>query len=122
MQTINKQKPVAPDPRSGVARLYGARAGYFGITHREYFALGKFSNAADGLGLKTTGIGRGPFGVGCLLQLSSSNHHYEVLVNAGHLLLGRVEKDGKRVRLAEGADTEASWAMLLETVEREEKR
>jgi hypothetical protein len=61
--------------------------------------------------------------VGCLLQLSSSNHHYEVLVNgAGHLLLGRIEQNGKRVRLVEGADTEATWELFLQAVRNSERR
>jgi hypothetical protein len=48
MQTTTKQKPVA-QPRHDRARLLG-------ITDREYFALGKFSNSADKLGLKSTSI------------------------------------------------------------------
>jgi hypothetical protein len=116
MQTINKQKPVRP-----FAGL--AAAGLHGITDREYFALGKFSNAADKLGLKTTSIGRGPLlGVGCRLQLSG-NYNYEVLLNGGIMLLGRIEKDGKRIKLCEGGtNTEAQWTLLLKTVEKEEKR
>jgi hypothetical protein len=51
MQTIN-QKPPAP----------GDRVGYFGISRREFVALAKFSNAAEKIGLETTGISKGPFG------------------------------------------------------------
>jgi hypothetical protein len=119
MQRTTKQKPVAPAP----AQTRHDRARSLGISDREYLALGKFSNAVEQqLGLKTTGIGKGPFGTGCLLQLSGSSHHYEVLVSGAGLLLGKVQASGQRVRLAEGADTEATWAKLLETVQREEKR
>jgi hypothetical protein len=107
-QTI-KQKPAG-------ARLHGNRVGYFGVTHREYAALARFSNAAKKLGLETTGISKGPFGVGCLLKMSSGKADYEVLLNgAGHLLVGRIE-NGQRVKLGEGGtNTEAQWTMLLRT-------
>jgi hypothetical protein len=83
----------------------------------------KFSNAADKLGLKTTSIGRGPFiGVGCCLKLSG-NHNYEVLLNGGVMLLGRIEQDGKRVKLCEGGTSiEASWEKLLQAVKESEGR
>jgi hypothetical protein len=110
MHMQRKEKPSA-----GLARPHG-------ITDREYFALGKFSNDADKLGLKTVSIGRGPLlGVGCCLKMSGKAD-YEVLVRNGQVLLGKVEASGKRVRLAEGADSEATWNMLLKTLEREEKR
>jgi hypothetical protein len=114
MQT--KQKPSA-----GLA-MY-ARVSYFGISAREYTSLAKFSSAADKLGLKTTSIGRGMFGTGCVLQMSG-NHNYEVVLDGrGSVLLGKVEASGKRIRLAEGgSNIEASWAMLLGTIETEEKR
>jgi hypothetical protein len=122
MQTI-KQKTAAP---AGPAktRWHGNRAGSFGITRREYVALGKFSNAAEKLGLETTNISKGPFGRGCLLKMSSGNHDYEVLVDrTGHALLGRVEKNGKRVKLCEGGtNTEAQWSALLQTLKNSEGR
>jgi hypothetical protein len=109
MQTINKQKPVA-----GLAR--------FGISEREITALAKFSNAADKLGLKTTGIGKGPFGVGCLLKMSGKADYEVILNGAGNLLLGRVE-NGKRVKLhGGGTNTEAQWTMVLNAVKRSEGR
>jgi hypothetical protein len=110
MQTINKQKPSA-----GLARLHG-------VSEREMTSLAKFSSKAEAFGIRTTNIGRGPLlGVGCRLQLSG-NHDYEVLVSNGQVLLGEVEASGKRIRLSEGADTEASWALLLKTIQTEEKR
>jgi hypothetical protein len=73
--------------------------------------------------VKTASIGKGPFNQGCLLKLSGSND-YEVLVDGtGHLLLGRVEKNGQRVRLcASGSNTEAGWAMLLQSLRNSEGR
>jgi hypothetical protein len=75
------------------------------LSPRDYLALGRFSLAADKLpGVKTTAVTKGPLGQGALLKLSSPDHDYEVLVDgAGNALLGRVEKDGKRVRLCEGS-------------------
>jgi hypothetical protein len=56
--------------------------------------------------------------------MSSGNHDYEVLVDGtGHMLLGRVENDGKRVKLCEtGTNTEAQWGMLLQALENSEGR
>jgi hypothetical protein len=53
-------------------------------------------------------------GLGCRLELASPNRSYEVLVNNGTALLGRVEKDGRRVKLCEGGtNIEATWEKLL---------
>src|SRR5438132_14375532 len=110
VQTINAPATIA-------AR--NNRAASFGISPRDYLSLGRFSNAANKFGVKTVSIGRGAFGVGCQLQLSSSNHNYEVRVNSTGVLLGKIEASGKRTKLAEGSsNTEATWERLLETVKR----
>jgi hypothetical protein len=80
------------------------------------------SNAADRLGLKTTGITKGPFGVGCLLKMSSGHQDYEVLVDSAGVLLGRVGKSGQRVRLCTGTNTETQWNTLLQTLRNSEGR
>jgi hypothetical protein len=118
VQTINTPAHQAK------TRWHGNRAGYFGITDREYFALGRFSTAADKAGLKTVSIGRGAFGVGCCMKMSGKAADYEVMVDGhGSMLLGKVEASGKRIRLAEGgSNIEASWAMLLTALKTSEGR
>jgi hypothetical protein len=113
MQTINPK-----------TRLRGTTGDYLGLTIREYIALGKFSSALDPFGVKTTGIGKGPFGVGCLLKVSGKAGQYEVHVDGtGRMFLGRVKNDGNRVRLCEGGtNTEASWERLLQVVRNSEGR
>ena len=82
--------------------------------------LGKFSNDADKFGLKTTSVGKA-LGLGCRLQLSSSNHNYEVLLNGGIALLGRIEQDGKRIKLGEaGTNIESGWNVILNAIKRSE--
>jgi hypothetical protein len=117
VQTINTPGHQAK------TRWHGNRVGHFGISHREYAALARFSTAADKAGVKTSKIGRGPFNQGCLLQLSSSNHNYEVLVDgAGQVLLGSV-KSGQRIKLCvSGTNTEASWEKLLQALRNNEGR
>ena len=85
--------------------------------------MGKFSNAADEFGLKTVSIDRGAFGLGCCLKLSGKTD-YEVLLNNGIMLLGRIEKGtGKRVKLHEGGtNTEAQWEGVLDAIKRSEGR
>jgi len=118
MQT--KQKPVAGLARTSTSE----RASLYGLSQREYFSLGKFSNDADRFGLKTVGIARGMFGTGCVLQMSGKAADYEMVLDGrGSVLLGKVEANGQRIRLAEGgSNIEATWTMLLKTVETEEKR
>jgi hypothetical protein len=110
-----KQKR-APGPR-----WHTDRADYFAsISQREYLSLARFSLRAEAIGLKTTGIGKGPFGAGCLLKMSRG---YEALVDGtGNVILGRVEADGKRVRLWETGTTQAGWDMLLRVLESSEGR
>ena len=72
VQTL-RQKRAAP----------ANRGGHVGISQREYFGLAGFANAAEKLGVKTTGITKGPFNRGSLLKMSSGNHDYEVLVDGG---------------------------------------
>jgi hypothetical protein len=93
----------------------------FGIGQREYLALVRFSSKAEAIGLKTTGIGKGPFGAGCLLKMSKG---YEALIDGtGNVILGRVEADGKRVRLCQGSSgIEAGWEKLLLALENSEGR
>jgi hypothetical protein len=111
MQTINKQKPSA-----GLARLHG-------VSEREMTSLAKFSSGAEAFGIRTTAISRGPLlGVGCRLQLSGKAD-YEVLISNGQVLLGKVEANGQRIRLAEGgSNIEASWEKLLQAVRNSEGR
>jgi hypothetical protein len=120
MQTI-KQKRAAYAART---RWHGNRVGYFGISRQEYVALAKSCNAAEKLGTETTGVGKGPFRVGCLLRLSGGNHDYELLVDGtGYMQLGRVQQNGQRVRLyAGGTNTEAPWGMLLQALRKSEGR
>jgi hypothetical protein len=111
---------------NGVAPAIAARnnrAASFAISPRDYLSLGRFSNAADKFGLKSTGITKGPFGQGALLKLSSSNHDYEVLVDGtGQMLLGRIE-NGQRVKLYAGStNTKAAWDKLLEALRQSEGR
>jgi hypothetical protein len=98
-------------------------AAYYGLTPRDYLALKRFSIAADNLGVKSNAISKGPL-QGALLKLSSGNNNYEVLVDgAGQVLLGRVEADGKRVRLsAAGTNSEASWGKLIGALKASEGR
>jgi len=94
------------------------RAVSFGLSPRDYLGLGRFSLAAEKLGVKATEITKGKFNQGAVLKLSGPDHNYEVLVDAGNALLGRVEADGKRVRLcAAGTNSEASWGKLIHQVE-----
>ncbi len=96
------------------------RARALGLTAREYSHLGEFSNNADKLGLKSVSVGKAP-GLGCRLKLSG-RHDYEVLLNNGIALLGRVEASGKRIKLHEGGtNVESTWNMLLKTIERDER-
>jgi hypothetical protein len=112
MQTLNPK-----------TRLRGTVGDYFGLNAREYIALGKFSNALDPIGVKTTGIGKGPFGQGCLLKLSGKAQYEVHVVGTGHALLGRVEPNGERVRLCEaGSNTQAGWERLLATLKNSEGR
>ena len=72
--------------------------------------------------MKTTGIGKGPFGAGCLLKMSSGNRDYELLVSDSGMLLGHL-KNGQRIRLwAGGTNTEAQWGMLLQALRNNEAR
>jgi hypothetical protein len=96
------------------------QAAHFKISTRDYLNLGKFSNAADKLGLKSTGITKGPFGSGCLLKMSGGAHTYELLLGNGSALLGRVEANGKRVRLFNGPTAaETQWDNLLEALRKD---
>ena len=47
------------------------------------------------------------------LRMMSGKTDYEVILNEAGLLLGRVEKDGTRIRLCAGSNTEAQWERLL---------
>jgi hypothetical protein len=78
--TIASFQQINTPAHQAKTRWHGNRAGYFEISHQDA-SLARFSNAADKTGLKTTGITKGPFGVGCLLKMSSGNHYYEVLVD-----------------------------------------
>jgi hypothetical protein len=100
------------------------RAKALGLSPRDYLGLGRLSNAADKFGVRATEITKGPFGQGALLKLSSGNNHYELLVDGnGQMLLGRVEQDGKRVRLCEGrTNTEAQWNRMLGVLKQSEGR
>jgi hypothetical protein len=112
LQTINPK-----------TRLRGTVGYYFGLNAREYIALGKFSNALDPLGVKTTGIGKGPFGRGCFLKMASPSHEYELHVDGtGHALLGQV-KDGRWIRLCEASsNVEAGWEKLFAALKTNEGR
>jgi hypothetical protein len=101
-----------------------SRAAAVGLSPRDYLSLGRLSIAAEKFGVKATGLTKGPLGQGARLELASSNHNYEVLVNgAGNALLGRVEADGKRVRLcAAGTNSEASWEKLIRALKASEGR
>ena len=100
------------------------RAQALGLNPRDYLGLGRFSLAAEKLGVKATEVSKGPLGSGCLLKLASGNNHYEVLVDGtGGILLGRVEADGKRVRLcAAGTSSEAGWGKLVQALRTSEGR
>ena len=56
--------------------------------------------------------------------MSGKAADYEMVLDGrGSVLLGKVEANGQRIRLAEGgSNIEATWTMLLKTVETEEKR
>jgi len=97
-------------------------AAYYRVSPRDYLDLGHFSIAADKLGVKSTAITKGPFGQGALLKLTSGSNHYEVLVDGtGGMLLGKIEADGKRVRLCEGStNTEAQWNRMLGVLKQSE--
>ena len=115
MQTI-KQKGTAPPART---RWHSNQ---FGISPRAYVALAKFSNAAEKLGVKTTAITQGMFGSGCRIQLCGKAD-YEVLVDGAGMTLGRVEADGRRIKLAQGSSgTEPEWAALLRALQNNEGR
>jgi hypothetical protein len=86
--------------------------------------LGRFSNAAKRFGIETTEIARGPLGVGCRLQMSAGDRHYEVAIDGnGQMTLGRVEADGKRVRLCAGStNIESGWNRMLGALKNAEGR
>ena len=62
--------PLLKQKRAAGPRRYGSKAGFFAISLREYVALARFSSKAEAIGVKTTGITKGPFGAGCLLKMS----------------------------------------------------
>lgn len=83
---------------------HGPGAPGFAITRAEYISLGRFSNDAEKLGVKSTGLDRSLFGTGICLKLAGKSAQYEVHVRDSQLLLGKVEPGEKRVRLC------AAWA------------
>ena len=98
-----------------------ARAKRLGITDRDDFSLGTLANRVEAFGVKATAVGKA-LGLGCRLKLSG-NHDYELLVNNGIVLAGRIEANGRRTKLFEGGTSvEATWSTLLKTIETEEKR
>jgi hypothetical protein len=110
---------------SGAAPAIAARnrrAAAVGLDPRDYLGLGRFSNAAEKLGVKATGLSKGPLGQGARLELSSSNHKYEVLVDGcGSMTLGRVEQD-RRVRLCAGSTGTEQWNRMLDVLKASEGR
>jgi hypothetical protein len=116
MQTLKGAASIAAK-----TRWHGPRASHFAITAGEYTALGRFSNATDKLGLKITGITKGPFGAGARLQMSGRGN-YEVDLTGGQVLLGRVEASGKRVRICEASSTPAGFEKLLAALKHSEGR
>jgi hypothetical protein len=116
--TTHMQQTKGAAPAAIAAR--NNRAASLRLSPREYLSLGRFSNAADQLGIKSTGISKGPFGQGCLLKLSGKAGQYEVHLDGnGSMILGRVEQNGKRVRLCAGnSNTEADWNRLLAVIEK----
>jgi len=101
------------DNAASAIAVRNKNAAYYGLPPRDYLALGRFSIAAAKFGVKSTAITKGPLSQGARLELSGSNHNYEVLVDDGQVLLGKIEA-GKRVRLcAAGTNSEAGWEKLI---------
>lgn len=117
MQTLKGAAPATFAARN-------ERAAALGLSPRDYLSLGQFANALEPIGVKTTGITKGPFNQGCLLKLSGKAGQYEVHLDGnGSITLGRMEKDGQRVRLYAGSTaTEAGWDRLLAAIRNSEGR
>jgi hypothetical protein len=75
---------------------HGPRAPGFAITQAEYISLARFSNDAEKLDVKSTGLTKSLFGSGVCLKLAGKSAQYEVHVRDGQLLVGKVEATGKR--------------------------
>jgi hypothetical protein len=100
---------------------HGPRAPGFAITQAEYISLARFSNDAEKLDVKSTGLTKSLFGSGVCLKLAGKSAQYEVHVRDGQLLVGKVEATGKRVRLAEASSTQAGWQKLLAVLKDNER-
>jgi hypothetical protein len=86
----------------------------FAIGYQEYVSLAKFSSKAEAIGVRTTAIDRGPFKAGARLTMSSGSTNYELDVHNGVMVLGKLESNGKRIRICEGrSGTQLEWERLF---------
>ena len=102
--------------KSAKSKWYG-RVG-FGLNPPLFVSVARFANSVEALfGLKSIAFNPGPFNSGRRLSLAGNGHVYELIVNDNGMTLGKVETDGRRIRLATGMDTKADWDQLLRVLQ-----
>ena len=96
---------------------------HYGISRRDYLAMAKLSNACeDKLGIETVGIEKVKLGSGCVVELASGQFTYELKVERGMMVLGRVSREGVRQKLFTGGIAVAmDWEKLVDVVRASEK-
>jgi hypothetical protein len=118
-----KTTTTDPNPKTRQHGMFGKGA-QFGLTERVYLALGRFAIAAEQAGIKSTAVAKTRDGYCCLKLTGACGSDYEVIVNgsAGSVMLGQIDRDGKRTRLAEASpNTQAGWDQLLAALKNSEQ-
>jgi hypothetical protein len=93
----------------------------YGLPAAVYTALLRFSTQAEeAVGIKTLAINSRPRGHGCTLKLSGAQAVYELIIEPGAMLLGRI-RNGERTRLVEaGTGSEVQWGRVLASLRQSE--